>query len=213
LGRLSSREVSGFLLKAISREQDVLSALEKHHRDFEKRLETAGVKNQRLQKNYAQIMTLIVCLSLATPITQSQRVEAMDWLTRLAVDRERELSRDHVIVERFWDAYNYLNGVPEPGDDPADSTIYEPRLNHSRDPNLIAVNLNHFIQVAAEHRQQVPDLHDLKKYLGTSRAPKFVAANVVVSSAVNARYNADRNPMSSPRPQSIRCWVFKTKGN
>jgi hypothetical protein len=213
LGRLAARDLSGFLLKAITREEKVLSAMEEHHRDFEKKLEAAGVKNQRLQKNYAQIMTLIVCLSLATPITQSQRVEAMELLTHLAVERERELARDHVIVERFWDAFYYLDGVPEPGvgDEPMDTSIYEPRLNHSRDPHLIAVNLNHFVQVAAEHRQQVPDLHDLKKYLSTSRSPKFVASNVVVSSRINARYNTEHGV--SPRPQSIRCWVFKTKGN
>jgi hypothetical protein len=73
------------------------------------------------------------------------------------------------------------------------------------------VNLNHFIQVASEYRQQVPNLADLKKYLKTSRTRKFVAKNVVVSSAINARLNARRDA-SPPRPQSARCWVFKARG-
>jgi hypothetical protein len=209
LGRMSAHDVSGFLVKAITQEEKVLGALEKYQREFEKKLEGAGVKNQRLQKNYGQVMVLIMSLALVTPITQSQRAEAVDLLTRLAIEREQELARDHVIVERFWDAYDYLNGVPET-DDPTDSNIYQPRLNHSRNPELIAVNLNHFIQVASEQRQQVPDLHDLKKYLKTSRARKFVAANAVVSSAINARFNADHN-VSTPRPQSIRCWIFKAR--
>jgi hypothetical protein len=210
LGRMSASDLSSFLVRSIVREEAVLTKLEEDHRQHERMLEMEGIKNQRLQKNHAQLITLIECLAMVTPITRSQREEAVTHIIELALERERDLMRDHVIVERFWDAYDYLNGVPESGDDPADSNIYEPRLNHSRDPNLIAVNLNHFIQVAAEYRQQVPDLHDLKKYLKTSRARKFVDANVVVSSAINARYNSERNALStSPRPQSIRCWIFR----
>jgi hypothetical protein len=211
LGRMNARDLSPFILAATTREETVLKRLEENHRQHEKMLEMEGVKNQRLQKNYAQVIALLDCLELATPITRSQREEAAALLVELALQRERDLMRDHPIVERFWEAFDYLNGTPEKND-ADDSNVYEPRLNHSRDPALIAINLNHFIQVAADHRQQVPDLHDLKKYLKTSRARKFVAANTVVSSAINARYNADRSALSSnaPRPQSIRCWLFKT---
>lgn len=207
LGRLTAREMSFFLVRAIQNEGKILTLMDEHLREAEKRLEHAGVKNQRLQKNYAQIMILIAALGAVTPITQSQRAEAVQLLTELARERECELARDHVIVERFWDAYDYLNGEPE-RIDPDDMNTYAPRLNHSRDPDLIAVNLNHFIQLASEFRQQVPDLHDLKKYLKTSRVRKFVAANVVVSSAINGRFNVDNTP-THPRPQSIRCWLFK----
>ncbi|GHU39214.1 hypothetical protein AGMMS50256_38970 [Betaproteobacteria bacterium] len=65
------------------------------------------------------------------------------------------------------------------------------------------------MQVASDARQQIPDLFDLKKYLKTSRRYKFVDANIVVSSAINARYNADRGVNNPARPTSIRCWVFK----
>jgi hypothetical protein len=207
---MAPRDVSAWLLKAVCTEAKVLDAIEKHQRDFEKRMEQVGVRNQRIQKNYAQIMALIGALTLVTPITQSQRAEAMQLLSQLALERERELARDHVLVERFWEVYDYLNGVPEHADT-EDTNFYEARLNHSRDPKLIAVNLNHFSEVAKEHRQEIPDLHDLKKYLKTSRKRKFVDANVVVSSAINARYNGDRSPAQPPRPTSIRCWVFKVE--
>ncbi|MDR1349727.1 MAG: toprim domain-containing protein [Zoogloeaceae bacterium] len=206
IGRMAVKEVSGFLIKSVLLEAKVLALIETQQQNIEQALKQAGVKNQRIQKNYAQIMILVSALQQVTPITQSQRQEAAQMITRLAVERERELARDHVIVERFWEAYDYLNGVGADDDDER----YEPRLNHSRDPKLIAVNLNHFVEIAAEHRQQIPDLHDLKKYLKTSRRRKFIDANVVVSSAINGKYNERRTSgMQTSKPSSIRCWIFK----
>ncbi|MDR1853461.1 MAG: toprim domain-containing protein [Azoarcus sp.] len=209
LGRMAASEVSNFLLRAAMKEEKVLSLIEEHAREYEKTLEAAGCVNQRIQKNYAQIMILVSCLELVTPITREQRAEALSLLRTLALARERELMRDHIIVERFWEIYDYLNGVPE--DDDGNSDIYLPKLNHSRDAGLIAVNLNHFAEIAREHNQPIPDLYDLKKYLHTSRQRKFVGSNVVVSSAINARYNTERSSNAAPKPSSIRCWVFKAR--
>lgn len=205
LGRMAAREVSNWLLQCVVHAEKVLALLDEHHRGWENALAQAGVRNQRIQKNYAQMMVLLQALALVTPMTEYQRNDAVKLLTVLAVEREKELARDHAIVERFWEMYDYLNGVPE---DAAETDIYEPRLNHSRDKSLIAVNMNHFAEVARNHNQQIPDLQDLKKYLHTSRGRKFVGANVVVSSAINERYNA-RNDGGPRRPVSIRCWIFK----
>jgi hypothetical protein len=75
------------------------------------------------------------------------------------------------------------------------------RLNHSRDPQLIAVNLNHFVQIAAERRQQIPVIGDLKKVLRTSRRRKFLDVRVV-----NSQIRARDNVLGS---KSMMCWVFQ----
>ncbi len=204
LGQMTNQEMSGFLVKAACSEKTVLEMLESHQRAFEKRMEEVGVKNQRIQKNHAQLMVLVHALSLVCPITESQRTEAVQLLAELALERERDLARDHAIVERFWETYEYLNGVGDAEDDDCPS-----RLNHSRDPDLIAVNLNHFVEVAAEKRQQIPDLHDLKRLLKTSRKYKFVDSNVVTSSAINGRWNALRSANQPARSATVRCWLFK----
>lgn len=205
LNRMAAKDMSGFLIKAVTQEKKVLELLEQQQRAFEKRLEQVGVKNQRIQKNHAQLMVLVHALALVCPITESQRAEAIQTLAALALERERDLAKDHPIVERFWEAYEYLNGTGE-GEGDEDCLA---KLNHSRDPELIAINLNHFVEVAAEKRQQIPDLHDLKRLLKTSRKYKFVDSNVPVSSAIHGRYNAQREHHHPAKPATVRAWIFK----
>jgi hypothetical protein len=208
LGRMGVTELSGWILRALKSEKQVLSGLESGLLAAEKSLAARGVKNQRIQKNYGTILVMIAALPLSTPISKEQVASAIDRLSKLAIEREGELARDHPIVERFWEVYEYLNGTGAGSAEDETLDLID-RLNHSRDRGLIAVNLNHFVQEAAEARQQIPDLSDLKKYLGTSRQHKFVAANVVVSSIIHARYNQRIEAHQPPRPASIRCWVFK----
>jgi hypothetical protein len=80
----------------------------------------------------------------------------------MALERQEAINDDHPMVREFWEAFDYLDG-----DD-------HPKLNHSHDPALIAVNLNHFVQVAADRRQQIPLLRDLKAVLRNSKRRKFV---------------------------------------
>ena len=170
-------------------------------RRFEQALEQTGrVPNLRLQKNHAQLMVLVDCLQLLVPITKPQRDAALSLLADMAAERERALATDHPIVEQFWEAFDYLDAADE------GSTGL---LNHSRDPQLIAVNLNHYIQIASERRQQVPLMADLKKYLSTSKSRPFVECKPV-SSAINEHYNLRRNTAIDKRlPGTVRCWVFK----
>lgn len=205
LARLSAHDVSGFLVKAITQEAKVLERMETHLHTFEKRLEEIGVRNQRLQLNHAMLMVMVDALALVCPMTESIRVEAIKQLAVLAVEREQALAKDHPAVEQFWEAYEYLNGVSVGnGIDEA----CEERMNHSRDEQLIAINLNHFVQVAADMRQQIPLIADLKRLLKTSRQRKFVEIKAV-NSAINGRYNAQREHNHAARPSTIKCWVFQ----
>lgn len=206
LGRMTAREMSVFLPKALLKEKAVLGLVESQQRGYEREIAAAGSKNQRIQKNHAQLMVFVDALSLVTPITSTQQTEAKALLVQLAKEREQTLQRDHPVVEAFWEAFEYLDGT---GEDENGVLEGESRLNHSRDPAYIAVNLNHFMQVAADRRQQVPPLTDLKQLLKTSRRPRFIEANCAINSAINGRHNVRCADAADRRPSTVRCWVFK----
>jgi len=203
LGRMPAKDVSAFLLRAVTKEAAVLGLMEERLRTYERQIAAAGSRNQRIQKNHAQLMVLVDALSLACPVTASQQTEAKALLLELALQREQSLQKDHPIVEAFWEAFEYLDGTDDEG-------FGTSRLNHSADESLIAVNLNHFVAVAAEKRQQIPLLSDLKRLLKSSREPKFIEANRAVASAINRRHNTHAHA-DSQRPLTVRCWIFEAR--
>ena len=93
------------------------------------------------------------------------------------------------MVAEFWEAFDFLD------DDYDQYGNRTPVLNHSREPTEIAVNLNEFVEKAANARQQIPPLTDLKRHLKTSKHRKFIESSRVVSSAITYR--------------ATRCWIFK----
>jgi hypothetical protein len=207
LGRLEVGSLSGFLLAALEREKDVLANFEKKHTAYERRLAETGLFNRRVHKNYAQVMAMVDALPMVADVPRNVADEAIATMAVFAKQRETELGRDHPIVERFWEIFEYLDNTgPYAFEDDDDGLLSQ--LNHSRDRAYIAINLNHFMQIAMDKRQQVPDLVDLKKYLPTSKRYKFVEANRTVSSVIHARLNAQSD---FRRPESVRCWVFKSR--
>jgi hypothetical protein len=201
LGRIPAKEISGFLLKAVTHDTAVLDMMQQRQRPYEEQIRNAGARNQRIHKNYAQLMVLVDALSLACPITASQQAEAKQLLVKLALERELSLAKDHPIVEAFWEAYDYLNCAADPDEGGG-------QLNHARSSDLIAINLNHFVQLAAERKQQVPAVTDLKRFLRTSRHPKFVDVGTV-NSRINQRWNSRVDNPEARRPESVRCWIFE----
>ncbi|GHU36808.1 hypothetical protein AGMMS50256_33910 [Betaproteobacteria bacterium] len=59
LGRMAATDLSGWILKATLSEKSVLALLEKRLPAYEKRLAETGAKNQRIQKNYARVLSNI----------------------------------------------------------------------------------------------------------------------------------------------------------
>ncbi|MCG9124269.1 toprim domain-containing protein [Laribacter hongkongensis] len=200
LNRMTGRYLSGFMLRAVRHEAEVLAAMEKNLRDYEKTISRSGVNNIRVQKNHAQLMVMVDCLSLACRISEQQQLDAKAMLLQMAAEREKTLAADHPVIAAFWEMYEYLEGDGQDGDKV---------LNHSRDPSLIAINLNHMKEMVAERRQDMPDINELKKLLPTSRRHKFIEANRTVNSAINAQINS-KYP-GQKRPSSVKCWMFEAK--
>jgi len=201
LSRMSARDVSGFLLRATCTESQILDLMEQHLRGYERAIAQAGSRNLRIQKNHAQLMVMVDALTLVVPITDAQTDAAKSLLVEMALAREQALQRDHPMIELFWDVVEYLDGMQ--ADDDADIL-----LNHSRDPELIAINLNHFAQVAGERRQDIPPLTDLKQKLRSSRRHKFIEIRAV-NSAIHGQHNAKIGVHGKKLPSTVKCWIFK----
>lgn len=83
-------------------------------------------------------------------------------------------------------------------------------MNHAADDmsGEIAVNFNHFEEVANFRRQRLPfTLAEIKKLLKTGRERAFVKAGPV-RSAVSKLFNTGK-PKELCKPELYHCWIFK----
>lgn len=196
LERMPTESVSGFLLQCAMSEKEVLTTFHEKTGHYEKQLEkNPGLKNIRIIKNHAQLMALVDCLGLVTQFNEEQLHATRIELESMALERQKAVSADHPTVQEFWDVVDYLDNLYD-----------EPMVNHSMDDDYLAINLNHFSQVAIEHKQNIPPLAELKKLLKASRHKKFIDIKTV-KSCIHQRMNRV-NP-NHPKPASVKCWVFQ----
>lgn len=125
-------------------------------------------------------------------------------LENMARRRVDEIGLDHIFVQQFWDAFEYLNSI----------RTSHFHLNHYEPTDAnIAINLNEIYKVAARNFQPLPDVNEMRTLLRTSKRYKFVEANKPVRSS---KYPADEvkkvtdytedNPLQSER--IVKCWIF-----
>ncbi len=182
--------VSGFVLRCALNEAKILEVIAERTPVHEAALlSRPGIKSTRIAKNHAQLMALADALLTVAPLTEEQHEALQAELENMTKQREQALDDDHPIVSEFWETYEFLNEGSFP-------------LNHSRTPDqLIAVNLNHFVQACREFGQSAPTLADLRRVLRTSKRHRFVDCRVV-NSALKAE-----NQLNATT--AIWCWVFE----
>ncbi|QWP76069.1 toprim domain-containing protein [Lysobacter sp. K5869] len=185
LAAIDVSEVSAFVLMATQREAEVLRIVNDAAKDYANQLLGLGdMKNVRLAHNHAQMMALVDALKLVAPLTDEQHRATHAALIEMALARQVALDIDHAHVQTFWELYDFLGGDH-------DGTT----LNHSRDPNLIAISLVEFEARVMRAGSRMPcDLSELKSILRTSRARKFVDHKTI-----NSRINNGAK----------KCWVFQ----
>jgi hypothetical protein len=195
LERMPMEEVSHFLLHAISHEKQVLEIVKDRQDKYERLLMNCPeIKTVRIAKNHAQIMSLVDALDTLVPISSDIIADTHDRLMECAIERQKAIASDHPVVEEFWEAFDYLDALGEHGG----------KLNHSRDPSKIAVNLKEFEALAGHCRINVPQQQELKRHLKNSRSRKFLK-----NDSVNSRIKSTKD-----KPATARCWVFENpKGN
>ena len=193
LEHMPLEHVSSFVVEVAKKEKEILALVAEKTPEFEKRLMAQeAIKNVRIAKNHGLLCALVSALELVLPITKEQIKATQLELLAMAAERQVAISADHPIVQEFWEQYEFLNGDE-----------YNQKLNHSKDDALIAINLNQFIELAADHRQQVPPLADLKRLLKGSRRHKYLDYKPV-NSAIHGENGSGK---------SVRCWIFESKEN
>ena len=191
LERTSIPSISGFIVAATTREAQIMELVEEKAPLYARELlNHPDIRTVRIAHCHGQMMALADALRLLMNISDEQHAALHDQFRRMALEREQAVDADHPMVAEFWDTYEYLNGDDD-----------MPRLNHARAGDEIAINLNHFLQVAVEHKQQVPPLRDLKALLKSSKRHRYMGQRVV-NSGIKQR---DLQNSST----SERCWIFE----
>mgnify|MGYP000954153369 CR=1 FL=1 len=191
--RYDIEQVSGFILSALKREPKLLEVITSTHEErVQFLLAQDGIAKPRIAKNHAQLLGMCEALRQLVRIHDHQFDQVREQIITMARERQHSINADHPLVAEFWECFEYLDTVGSMrvngGYD------YTPLLNHSADAELIAVNLSHFAEVAANHRQQIPVMAELKKALKTSKKYRFVDIKTVNSAIKN---------------KSVYCWVFE----
>nr|WP_213908652.1 toprim domain-containing protein [Stutzerimonas nitrititolerans] len=198
LNHLSAMDVSHFLLMATRAEAKVLETFRAQVKVHEQALrELKEIRIERIIKNHAQLLALLDALRLVVPLTDRQHQATQRELTAMALVRQNAVNADPAEVAEFWEVFDYLQSLSD-----------EPVVDHSKKPDLIAINLNEFAERAAEHKQKLADVGTLRNLLPNSRSRKYIEHNKSVDSAVRAAFNRRNNTLTQ-RGTTVKCWLFK----
>lgn len=221
LNALDGSTLSHFLLKAVRKESPVMEMFGQSmpgHEATLRRLHThcyacsteftadsncrncgnelrGGIRVERIIKNHAQLLSLLDSIQLVVNLSDAQVKGTQRKIIEMALERQSTTSADHATVAEFWQVYEYLESIYE-----------DPLVNHSKNKDVIAINLNEFAERAAEHRQKLADVTTLKDLLKESRSRPYVEYKAVDSAVRSAQ--AIRNT-SVVRAPTVKCWIFK----
>ncbi|RFA31318.1 bifunctional DNA primase/helicase [Alkalilimnicola ehrlichii] len=195
LERLSSEHLSRFLLDAITAEKHLLELFCDRAPQYIERLAALPeIRMHRIAKCHGQLMGMVQLLGPGglDLLPREAIVDTFALLEHMARERQQAINADHPIVQEFWDAFDYIEGLREAS-----------TLNHynpdGRDGQLIAVNLKHFEAEATARGLRVPPSTDLKRHLKTSKVRRFIESNRAVHSTLLSR--------------TVKCWIFEKEKN
>ncbi|HII3190527.1 TPA: hypothetical protein ACY3IJ_002253 [Enterobacter asburiae] len=157
----------------------------------------ADIKHQRVIKTHSQIFGFLMALAHVVPVHPSHIEQTRDFIFTLAVERQRALSLDHPLVQELWELFDYLDAQEQHG------------INHAPadKDNEIAINFNHFEEVANTYRQRLPfTLSEIKKLLKSGREREFMRT-ASVRSSVSDSYNTGKSK-EMRKPEFYHFWIF-----
>ncbi len=194
MSRLGMEELSYFPILATNNARRIIDyVIDKTPKYQAYLMKDENIEHARLALNHAQLMAFAEQFCLITGLSDDIKKTICSSLYTACIERQVAISRDHPIVEEFWDMFNFLNSRPN------DATTCA--LDHSNDPRLIAVNLNEFVESAGYARQQIPPLIELKRHLKSSKNYKFLDSSKTVASAIKRT--------ATGGSKAVRCWLFE----
>lgn len=117
--------------------------------------------------------------------TLHAQLEQSCRLTNIPAPLLEDIGRDVLpeavpsLVADFWEAIEFI-GLE--------------KLNHSRDPRFIAINLPHLARLAADEKLKLPATLEFRRVLARSEDPRYLEHNKTVNSQLFSR--------------AVKCWVF-----
>ncbi len=186
------------MVKAMKAEHKVMTLFAEVYPKYRAELwASKKLTSDRIIRNHSMLLALLDCLQLVLTVPEPMMRQTRQYIRGMASDRQAAITTDPQELNDFWQVFDYLESLPG-----------SPLVNHSKNPGVIAINLNQFAEVAHEHRQRIPDLATLRRMLKDGRTHRMIDASKPTESIIRANLQA-RTPMS-PIPQSVRCWHFKT---
>ncbi|NIE97465.1 toprim domain-containing protein [Acinetobacter sp. Tr-809] len=207
LSQMPLDEACTYMTYCLKNENKILETYSNNLKKIEAEFHAKGITHVRIALCHAQVSAMIDSLAehvLKKEISATEIQNAKNMLENMARKRVDEIGMDHIYVQQFWDAYEYLNGIRN----------VHFHLNHFDATEAhIAINLNEVYKVAARNFQALPDINEMRNLLRTSKRYKFVEANKPVRSnkfpaedAKNLGDHTNDNPLQSER--IIKCWIF-----
>ncbi len=204
LDRIELEDACTFMTHCLRNEDKILDTYKSKLAELEDEYHQIGITHTRIALCHAQIAALVVAMAKhVLPIDLEEVIKAHEMLQQMARDRVDQLNGDHPDVEKFWDAFEYMESNRSP----------QFSLNHHEDAAAtIAINLNEVYKVAARNFQQLPEINEMKKLLRSSRKYKFIDSNRQVHSM---RFPADEvakvsvdNKLLDKKARNVKCWIF-----
>lgn len=188
LERMPMEDISGFILRAVRAEAKVLEIVEAASTDYQAQLlRMEQIKSVRIAKNHGQMMALADAMRDIVGLTEVQWAAAHSQLITMAIERQQAINADHPFVQQFWEYFENLN----------DRGGEEHRLDHSRNPAYIAINMVDYERALGAAKLSIPGgtMTELKRHLPSSRRRKLVDINRPINSFLTGG--------------TKKCWIFQ----
>ncbi|PID66613.1 MAG: bifunctional DNA primase/helicase [Gammaproteobacteria bacterium] len=186
LERLSTDELSYFLIKILSQEKQILDKYRESYARYDKYLsEQPEIKISRIAKNHAQLLAMLNAVKGLIGLTKEQAVAVQEALIDMAKNRQTAMNRDHPMVDEFFETLEYLK-------DKAGSNR-ELMLDHCGKNGLMGINMKEYEVRCGYFGIRIPPMTELKSALKGSKRYPFLGIKSV-NSCLNSK--------------TKKCWCF-----
>ena len=198
-------EAAAFLFESLGKEPEVVSTILSQYKILLPTYRAAdGISMPRIQEIHALINACFMGLGKVFGASVNDRAdEVQAYLLSRAKDRQQRMSNDHPDVVTFWETFELINFKTErdPDYEYCRKEIEVEILNHSKDDQVIALNLTEVCQRADSLRYRIPLAKELKRLLTGSASYRFLEVKPVKSKITE---------------KTKHCWIFakprKTEG-
>ncbi|MBX6698669.1 toprim domain-containing protein [Pseudomonas aeruginosa] len=199
LHRLEVGHLAGYLRHCLANETLWLERFWKARDTYHKfLLGVSALKHFRIVDCHATVMAAAYATQGLLPgWTDELQLQVVQHLKNRAQHRQQVISSEPELLTKFWNIYHFLNErvVTITDQDGTREEIHE-TLNHSTDPALIAINLEHFTQASKNAGQELLPSTLLRRDLPKSQTYAFIE-NKKVRSALEKR--------------PLQCWIFQKR--